>query len=90
VFTRRTVITYEKLEQVAYRFAAVEVAGAWCEECGTDVRWLTPYQVLAMSGLTLREIFRRIESHQTHFRETAAGLLVICYQSVQIPEREQR
>jgi hypothetical protein len=46
------------------------------------VSWLTPNQVVALTGLTLREVFRRIEADTLHFHETASGLLQICPNSL--------
>jgi hypothetical protein len=82
MFTRRTVITYEKLEQSTIRFSGVELTISRCDDCSQEVKWLTPYQTLAISGLTLREIFRLIEANHIHFTETRVGLLLICYQSI--------
>jgi len=48
------------------------------------VIWLTPNQVVAATGLTLREIFRRIESNSFHFIETPLGLLQICPNSLEL------
>jgi len=82
MFTRRTVITYEKLERSFYRLAEAEPVTAECDACGCTVNWLTPPQATAITGLSLREIFRRIETDQLHFSETSAGLLFICPNSL--------
>jgi hypothetical protein len=82
MLSRRTVITFEKLERSYYRLPGSEPLLARCAECREEVSWLTPNQVVALTGLTLREIFRRIESNALHFDETPQGLLHICPRSV--------
>jgi hypothetical protein len=82
MLNRRTVITFEKLERSYYHFPNLEPVLARCAECRAEVSWLTPNQVAALTGLTLREIFRRIESHTLHFDETPQGLLHICPNSL--------
>ena len=78
MFNRRTVITFERLERSFYRLPNSEPVLARCDACGTEVSWLTPNQVVAVTGTTLREIFRRIERNQVHFIETEPGALLIC------------
>ena len=80
-FGRRTVITFEKLERSFYRLPGTEPLLAPCRQCQAEV-WLAPDQVVALTGLTLREIFRLIESNILHFEETAEGSLHICGNSL--------
>jgi len=82
MLNRRTVITFEKLERSFYHLPSSEPVRAQCVECRQEVSWLTPNQVAALTGLTLREIFRRIESNTLHFSETPPGLLHICPNSL--------
>ena len=82
MFNRRTVITFEKLERNLYRLPDSEPVLARCKACGAEVSWLTPNQVAAVTGLTLREIFRRIEGNRVHFIETEPGALLICPNSL--------
>lgn len=82
MFNRRTVITFEKLERSLYRLPDSEPVLARCEACDTDVSWLTPNQAAAVTGLTLREIFRRIEGNELHFNETEPGAVHVCPNSV--------
>lgn len=79
---RRTVITFEKLERCFYRLPNSEPAITRCDECQEDVSWLTPNQVVALTGLTLREVFRRIEADTLHFIEAQPGLMHICPNSL--------
>ena len=79
---RRTVITFEKLERCFYLLPNSEPTIRRCDECQEDVSWLTPNQVVALTGLTLREVFRHIESSTFHFTETPPGLMHICPNSL--------
>lgn len=83
MFSRRTVITFETLER-SYHLSESESVHARCDQCRHLVIWLTPNQVVAATGLTLREIFRRIESNSFHFIETPLGLLQICPNSLEL------
>lgn len=82
MLTRRTVITFEKVERNLYRLPDSEPFLALCDRCAAEVSWLTPKQVVAVTGLTLREVFRRIEGNELHFTETAPGSLHICPNSL--------
>jgi len=84
MFSRRTVITFETLERSYYHLSESESVHARCDQCRHPVIWLTPNQVVAATGLTLREIFRRIESNSFHFIETPLGLLQICPNSLEL------
>lgn len=79
---RRTVITFEKLERGIYRTSDLEPVLAYCEACRAKVSWLTPNQVVALTGLTLREVFRLVEAGAIHFAESEPGLLHICTNSL--------
>ncbi len=78
MLNRRTVITFEKFERYFYRLPNSEPFVGRCDECREEVRWLTPNQVVALTGWPLREIFRRIESNNLHSIETTPGVLHIC------------
>ncbi len=83
MLTRRTVVTFEKLERCFYHFPqAEEPLRARCAECSEEVNWLTPNQAVLLTGLALREVFRRIEANTLHFSETAPGLIHICSNSL--------
>lgn len=53
----------------------------WCEECGEQVRMVTLEEAMALTGASSREIHRRVEAGEIHFRETAEGRLLICLNS---------
>jgi hypothetical protein len=82
ILRRRTVITFEKLERCFYRLPDSEPFTALCVECGCVVNWLTLNQVVALTNLSLRELFRRIEAETLHFHETDPGSMHICPRSL--------
>lgn len=91
LLSRRTVITFEKLERCFYHFGSADSVPllARCEECDRDVAWLTPSQVAAVSGWSLREVFKRIEANTVHYREVSPELLHICLESLNNGEKNK-
>ena len=89
MLSRRTVITFEKLERSFYHFPNSEPLCSRCEKCGEEVNWLTPNQVVALTDLTLRKVFRLIESNTVHFAETPSGLLHVCPRSLALHSEKE-
>lgn len=89
LINRRTVITFEKLERSFYHLPNSEPLLKQCDECQKEVSWLTPTQAVTITGLTLREIFRRIEATSLHFTELAPGLLHICLNSLGLKQGDR-
>lgn len=54
----------------------------FCTKCGFPVRWVVPEEAMALSQSSLREIFRKIETGNLHFVETADGFLLVCCNSL--------
>ena len=81
-YIRTTTITFEKLERCFYRIPDSEPLTAQCSACESMVGWLTPIQVVAVTGISLRELFRRIEAETLHFKESSAGLIHVCERSL--------
>jgi hypothetical protein len=90
VFRRRTVVTFEKLERSRYYIPDANLVMALCPDCGKSVCWLTPNQMVALSGLSLRELFRRIEVGSVHFRETTNGLVLVCPDSITLTTKNDQ
>lgn len=55
---------------------------SYCAACDRERNWVVPDEAMAMAGVSLREIFRSIESHDLHFAETAEGFLMVCVTSL--------
>ena len=82
MFNRRTVITFDKFESWSYHLPQSQRLAGRCEDCCEDVTWLIPMEVVALTGWTLREIFRRIEAGEIHCIERVPGEIQICPTSV--------
>ncbi|HEU4391484.1 MAG TPA: hypothetical protein VFV34_27085 [Blastocatellia bacterium] len=54
----------------------------WCPECGEGARMVTVDEAAAITQMSARTIYRRVEQGQTHFSETANGQLFICLNSL--------
>lgn len=55
---------------------------ALCSRCEKHVRWAAPDLAAFLSGLSAREVYRRVESHSAHFAETGEGMLLVCLNSL--------
>jgi hypothetical protein len=53
-----------------------------CPECSRVVRMLAPEEAAALSGVSLRTLFRRIESGDLHFAQSAEGQVYVCERSI--------
>lgn len=69
----------ERLLIIRRRYQAVE---EWCEGCGELGLMIRPDQAAAVTGVTLRGIFTRIENGSLHFRESPDGLILVCLTSL--------
>jgi len=87
---KRTVMTLEKLERCYYYSPASNPITGRCEECREDVAWVTPDQASALSNLTMRELFRSIETAAVHFNESSTGELRVCLNSLAQCKEESR
>lgn len=64
------------------QFTSPPAVPDWCNGCQRHTQMLLPDLAATMSGITLRNLFRWIESGQIHFVETTEGNVLICLQSV--------
>jgi hypothetical protein len=78
MLNRRTVIAFETKERCSYWLPDSNAVIEMCAECGSEVCWLTPDQFAALAGLSVREVFRRIEANAFHSVETVTYGLRIC------------
>ena len=83
---RRTEITIEK-----QRFLLVGgrklVAHGWCAVCGAQVSLVTAETAARISGVSTRSIYRQVESGNLHFLEIHDGLLLVCRESLGVPNQ---
>jgi hypothetical protein len=78
---RRVEITVETERVLLVRGRTVSYT-AWCTGCGARVRMVTAGEAARLSGITTREIFRRVERDALHFAETPEGELLVCPDSL--------
>jgi len=78
---RRTRTTVETREVVILRSSRTGVE-LHCPECGRVVRMLPPEEAAALAGVSVRTLFRRMESGQVHFTESQGGQIYVCAGSV--------
>ena len=78
---RRIEITIEKRRVLTVRTRRVSATG-WCAQCGLKVRMVTAEDASRIAQVTLRTIYRWVETGQLHFRESQDGLLLICLKSL--------
>jgi len=56
----------------------------WCSECAERARMVTVDEAAAITQVSARTIYRRVEGGRLHFRETADSQLFICLNSLLI------
>jgi hypothetical protein len=71
----------ERLVVVSHRRSAHLIA--WCELCARNASLLTVDEAAAFVHTTARDIYRRVEAAELHFRETPEGALLICLNSLE-------
>lgn len=74
---KRTVINFEAREFWLIHKAEDEVS-SFCEDCNAETDWIKPEQAVVVTGMSAREIFRRVENGTLHFKEIGEGFLLIC------------
>jgi len=57
---------------------------AWCPECGAEARMVAPETAAILCGVNVLTVYRRVEAGLVHFRETSAGALLVCINSLPI------
>ena len=75
---KKKIITIETLQRTVIRQNTNSVQKFWCEFCQTEVEMIVPESAAISLGITIREIFRRIERGEIHFFETDTGEVFIC------------
>lgn len=61
---------------------------SWCEDCGQNCRWLTAEQAADLRDVSVRAIFRWIESNCVHFTEIQ-GRVLICANALPFATAEE-
>lgn len=75
---RRVEITVEQRSLVLR--PAVKEAVVFCPHCASPT--ISPEQAAALTGVSIRAVYRQIEQGQLHFVETETGRLRLCFNSL--------
>lgn len=78
---KRVEISLEVQRAVTIKSSNV-VLRAWCPQCNQQVTMLLPDAAAVLAGISVREIFRRVEGGALHFVETPEGQIRICAASI--------
>lgn len=74
--TRRIEITVERRRLVMQN--ATPPAPVFCPSCPTPVVLLTPKEAAALTGISVRMVYRWVEADLVHYLETSADQLLVC------------
>ena len=78
---RRTEITIETEEILVIRRVGKISAATWCPDCPNLVRMVSPDEAAALTSVSLRTVYRWVESATGHTLEASDGRLLICPRS---------
>ncbi len=84
---RKKVITIETFQRTVIRQNEHQPQILWCEFCQAEVEMTTPELAANILGVTVREIYRRLEQGDLHFFETEPGEVFICTNSLKPKQR---
>jgi len=79
---KTTIVTFESRERTMIHRARQSLI-TWCDQCSAEVLMVTPNEAAFIAGTDARAIFRKVESGQIHFIESANGALLICKRSLE-------
>ena len=78
---KRTEIIVEKDQVLVIRNLGARDP-EWCSECAERARMVTVDEAAAITQVSARSIYRRVEMRTASFRETADSQLFICLNSL--------
>jgi hypothetical protein len=78
---RRIEITVERHRLVILR-RRNQAATTWCQGCREQVLMVTADEAATIGNVSSRTIYRRVESGELHYAETAEGRLLVCSNSI--------
>ena len=58
------------------------IVSNWCDDCSQASAMLTADEAAALTNVSSRIIYQRVERGEVHYRETPEGSLLICANSV--------
>jgi hypothetical protein len=84
-------IRRRKTETVSVTYEFVRLTGqkkaitTWCDQCANETKLLPPEDVVLLTGVSARALYRAVEVGDVHFMELTKGNLLICVNSVAHP-----
>ena len=78
---RRTLITVET-DRIILMSGREVCPARWCAQCAGETRMVTVDEAAALTGVSSRTVYRRVEADELHFTETPEGLLLLCRNSL--------
>ena len=81
--TKRTTRTFEltvETDELLVARSAYAPPPGLCPECGA--RTLRPEAAAALAGVSVREVYRRVETGRAHFAESPGGQVFVCPDSL--------
>lgn len=85
---RRLEVVWETHEITTISFRRNRSAAHFCQSCQTETLHLTVAAAATLTKFSEFAIFRLIETNQIHSIETAAGLLLVCGDSLLINNKK--
>lgn len=82
---KRTEITIETARLLVIS-NKTQSARVWCESCGRRVAMVTADVAARLARVSSRTIYRWVETGKLHFAETSEGQLLVCHESIPLPE----
>jgi hypothetical protein len=86
---RRIVITSQTSERFIVQWKKSANRERFCAVCVAEIEMLKVEEAAIVSGLTVREIFYRVESGAVHFLETKDGLMFVCLNSLELSSQNK-
>lgn len=74
--------THEELIVRVYRAEQLQQVFGWCDHCAPSVPLLTPEEAASLSGLSVRDVYRLVETGAIHFQEAPDGRMFVCLDSI--------
>ncbi len=65
-----------------------KISENWCQQCNQPVAWVTPEEVVILTGISSRAVYQMVESGKAHFTETDDGFLMVCLSSLSVNWRQ--
>lgn len=76
---QKRVIIIETRQRTVVRQNSNQTKTLWCEFCQAEVEMVSPELAASSLGISVREVYRRIELGSLHFFEKETDEVFICF-----------